>query len=84
MLFLGIFTYMVRLKSHKDFVEFTMVIVIDVLGLGLIYQAVKEEDRQEVVELLVDRLTTGKRKKIAFADDSEVFAEGTLGASPDG
>ena len=54
------------------------------LGLGLIYDLVKAEEKEVMVSVLVDRLMSGKRTKQVVEDSTELFKPGSLGTDPDG
>ncbi|XP_031556184.1 proteasome adapter and scaffold protein ECM29-like [Actinia tenebrosa] len=53
-------------------------------GLGLVYELGGEERREELVSLLVDTLTTGRRQAMQVTGETQVFAEGELGKAPEG
>lgn len=53
-------------------------------GVGLVYDLVKDEKKDAVVSILVDRLMSGKRPKQTFDSDTQVFEPGVLGSSPEG
>ncbi|EDO42544.1 predicted protein, partial [Nematostella vectensis] len=53
-------------------------------GLGLVYELGGEERREELVSLLVDTLTTGRRQARQFSEGDQVFAPGELGKAPEG
>lgn len=48
------------------------------------YDLVKDEKKDAVVSILVDRLMSGKRPKQTFDSDTQVFEPGVLGSSPEG
>eukprot|EP00794_Sanderia_malayensis_P008163 gene8163-9036_t len=53
-------------------------------GISLVYEQVEEEKKDELVSLLVERITTGKRPKTKVDENTELFGRGQLGASPEG
>ncbi|CAH1774881.1 unnamed protein product [Owenia fusiformis] len=53
-------------------------------GLSLVYENSGEDQRSGLVSSLVDTLMTGKRPQMQVTQDTELFAEGALGKTPDG
>ncbi|XP_064476674.1 proteasome adapter and scaffold protein ECM29-like [Ornithodoros turicata] len=53
-------------------------------GLSLLYEMSNEEDRKELVSLLLETLTTGRKANITVTEDTRLFDEGTLGSTPTG
>ncbi|XP_077980977.1 proteasome adapter and scaffold protein ECM29-like [Glandiceps talaboti] len=53
-------------------------------GLGLVYDHSSSESRQQLVSLLVDTLTTGRKSTQTVTSDTQVFQQGALGESPTG
>eukprot|EP00112_Aurelia_sp_Birch-Aquarium-sp1_P025455 Seg846.4 transcript_id=Seg846.4/GoldUCD/mRNA.D3Y31 product="Proteasome adapter and scaffold protein ECM29" protein_id=Seg846.4/GoldUCD/D3Y31 len=53
-------------------------------GVSLVYEQVGEGTKDELVSLLVERLTTGKRPKQKVDANTEIFEKGNLGSTPDG
>lgn len=53
-------------------------------GLGVVYECCSEATRQSMVEGLVQTLTEGKRNIQNVTQDTQIFKEGELGATPSG
>ncbi|EEC14246.1 hypothetical protein IscW_ISCW021447 [Ixodes scapularis] len=53
-------------------------------GLSLLYELSDEESRGELVSLLLETLTSGRRSTVAVTQDTRLFDEGTLGSAPTG
>ncbi|XP_076347189.1 proteasome adapter and scaffold protein ECM29 [Tachypleus tridentatus] len=53
-------------------------------GLNLIYELGEEKDKNELVNLLLETLTSGRKSVVAVSDDTKLFEEGILGKSPTG
>ncbi|XP_014680930.1 PREDICTED: proteasome-associated protein ECM29 homolog [Priapulus caudatus] len=53
-------------------------------GLGLVYERGGEEAKKQLVDLLLDTLMTGRRKKTEVTDNTKIFEPGTLGKAPGG
>jgi len=53
-------------------------------GISLVYEQVGEETRDQLVSILVERLTTGKRPAQKVDANTELFKGASLGSTPDG
>jgi proteasome component ECM29 len=53
-------------------------------GLGLVYEASSEEEQKELVQNLLDQLSSGKKSVQKVNQDTKLFEEGQLGTSPTG
>ena len=54
-------------------------------GLGIVYEKCSKEQKDGLVVMLVDTLTTGKKSvQQEVTGDTEVFQEGSIGKTPDG
>jgi len=53
-------------------------------GLGVVYENCGKEQKDQLVSVLIDTLTTGTKRKTEVTGDTQVFQEGQLGKTPDG
>ncbi|KAK2167662.1 hypothetical protein LSH36_25g00006 [Paralvinella palmiformis] len=53
-------------------------------GLAIVYEICGQDEKQQLVSLLVETLTSGPRKKQQVTSETKVFEEGSLGKTPDG
>ncbi|XP_013777201.1 proteasome-associated protein ECM29 homolog [Limulus polyphemus] len=53
-------------------------------GLNLIYELGEEQDKKELVNLLLETLTSGRKSGVTVSDDTKLFEEGMLGKLPTG
>ena len=53
-------------------------------GLSLVYEMTADDEKQEMIGLLMDSLMHGNKQKRQVDKDSKIFEEGALGVSPDG
>ncbi|XP_075231899.1 proteasome adapter and scaffold protein ECM29 [Lycorma delicatula] len=53
-------------------------------GLALVYENGNEEMRSELIKMLVDQLTLGRRTVAQVTQDTELFEKGALGTTPSG
>ncbi|CAB3362538.1 Hypothetical predicted protein [Cloeon dipterum] len=53
-------------------------------GLGFVYEASSEEEQKELVQNLLEQLSSGKKAVQKVTADTKVFAEGQLGQNPSG
>ncbi|GAB6029010.1 hypothetical protein CHUAL_004798 [Chamberlinius hualienensis] len=85
------------MKSAKDHSESLQKVFISLLaenneitqdcaskGLSLIYDYSDEKQKTEMISVLVESLTTGRRPNQQVTGDTKLFEEGTLGVDPHG
>ncbi|XP_059487966.1 proteasome adapter and scaffold protein ECM29 [Neocloeon triangulifer] len=53
-------------------------------GLGFVYEASSDEEQKELVQNLLDQLSSGKKAVQKVTGDTKLFAEGQLGQTPTG
>jgi len=53
-------------------------------GLGFVYEASSEEEQKELVQNLLEQLSSGKKSVQKVNQDTKLFEEGQLGQSPTG
>ncbi|RZF49156.1 hypothetical protein LSTR_LSTR008442 [Laodelphax striatellus] len=53
-------------------------------GLAMVYESGSEEMRQQLIKMLVDQLTQGRRTVAQVTQDTEIFEKGALGTTPTG
>jgi hypothetical protein len=53
-------------------------------GLGFVYEASSDEEQLDLVQNLLDQLSSGKKSVQKVNQDTKVFDEGQLGQSPTG
>ena len=50
----------------------------------MIYETTSEENKQELMDYLMNSLTQGNQQKQKIEGDTKIFEEDALGVSPDG
>ncbi|XP_039299836.1 proteasome adapter and scaffold protein ECM29 [Nilaparvata lugens] len=53
-------------------------------GLAMVYESGSEDMRQQLIKMLVDQLTQGRRTVAQVTQDTEIFEKGALGTTPTG
>nr|CAD7446900.1 unnamed protein product [Timema bartmani] len=73
-------------RAFMDLLADPAEIVQDVAskGLALVYESSGEESQAELVQDLLEQLTSGRRAAVQVTSDTQLFEEGALGKSPTG
>lgn len=74
---------MQKLCTFNNFLTFVLDIVQDVASKGL-YLVFEYSKSEELLNALVEQLTSGKRQAVQVTDDTKLFEEGQLGTAPSG
>ena len=57
-------------------------IYIQIAGIGIVYESSSSEQREQLVQNLLDTLVGGRKEVAKVNQDTKVFAEGELGKNP--